>query len=438
MKAKGKIVVHVLTVTVLVCLLALSSTAYAAPAAAQKSTVQQSTPQQTQSVIGVAPARMKYDPNAPPKGTITFTTSSKGNVNASTVLPGTYQYIQWTCNGTYSNLVDVTLWQNNKQVVVISKGIASGQTGYTVPIQMAAGNYEVRITSQGDPRVEARKAVLISASITVTKPVQNEVLKMESNYEATWSYVGNPGPVIVSYENENGCKRIIARSDQPSANSPKIVMANGQGKVTWTVQPIDDCYSSNPKTSNYHLFVKSTGTPQVSASSGLFSIPCKYAICGRWQVCTDLQTNYKNCGKCDNECNWYAGYTSCVNGKCKCGDPERTDCPGKYNNSCVSLKTDANNCGSCGKKCDPLSVTPDCINGVCTCGPPSYHAICLSITTPGVVKCVAVQFDVKNCGKCYNVCPNDKRFCESGECTNRDPYAPPADPSATIPKPWGF
>lgn len=77
MKAKGKIAVHVLTITVLVCLPALSSTAYAAPAAAQKNTVLQSAPQKSisqkiQSVTGAVPARMKYDPNAPPKGTITF------------------------------------------------------------------------------------------------------------------------------------------------------------------------------------------------------------------------------------------------------------------------------------------------------------------------------------------------------------------------------
>lgn len=231
MKARGNNLVHVFMSALLVYSLLLTCTAYAAPAAAQKSTVQPSTPQtsasqQTQSVTGASPARMKYDPNAPPKGTITFNTSTKGNVNASTAMPGTYQYVQWTCNGTSSNDVDVTLWQNNSKVLVIGPS-ATGQTAYWVPQNLVMGNYEYRITSQVDARVEARKAVSISASITVTKPVQSEVLKMESNYEAAWSYVGNPGPVIVSYKNENGCERIVARSDQPST---KIVVANGQGK----------------------------------------------------------------------------------------------------------------------------------------------------------------------------------------------------------------
>jgi len=60
-------------------LLAMSFTAYAAPAVAQKST------QQTNSATSVkSPAPVKYDPNAPPKGTITIPVSSKG------FLTGTY------------------------------------------------------------------------------------------------------------------------------------------------------------------------------------------------------------------------------------------------------------------------------------------------------------------------------------------------------------
>ena len=158
MKAGGKNSVHVLMPVLLVCLLLLTCTVYAAPATAPKST------QPAQPVGGTTSTL--FNPNAPPQGTITITPSSKDNVNSSTWYTGTYQYIQWTCSGTRSNLVDVTLWQNNQQVVVIGKGIASGQTAYTVPSTMAVGSYELRLTSKDDTRVVARQPVTVIVAKT--------------------------------------------------------------------------------------------------------------------------------------------------------------------------------------------------------------------------------------------------------------------------------
>ncbi len=103
----------------LICLLSLS-TAYAAPAAAQKTT-QQST-QQVKPATGTVSNLL--NPNAPPQGTITITPSSKNNVNASTCFTGSYQYIEWTCTGTRSNLVDITLWKDNQKKITIGNGVA--------------------------------------------------------------------------------------------------------------------------------------------------------------------------------------------------------------------------------------------------------------------------------------------------------------------------
>jgi hypothetical protein len=253
MKARGKNLVHVVMPVLVVCLLALTCTVYAAAATAQKSI------QQKQSVTSTtSPTSIKYDPNAPPKGTITLTASSKGNVNASTVLPGSYQYIEWTCNGTYSSLVDVTLWQNNQQVGVISKGITSDQTSYKVPINMAMGNYEYRITSQDDPRIEARKPVYISCSITITKPVQNEVLSMRNNYGVTWSYVGNPAPLKLELIPTGGGSAQLIADKVPWGNS-------GWGQYSWQIP-------SNINEGNYQIQITSTGNSIMMARSQTFTL----------------------------------------------------------------------------------------------------------------------------------------------------------------------
>ena len=156
MTERGKDIRHAFMPVLVVCLLLLTCTAYAAPAAAQKSTPQvQAAPSAASSLL---------NPNAPPKGTITISASSKANVNASTWYTGSDQYIQWTCNGTRSNLVDVTLWQYNSIAVVIGTAIATGQTAYTVPWGMPAGQYELRVTSEDDSRVEAKMPVHGSTS----------------------------------------------------------------------------------------------------------------------------------------------------------------------------------------------------------------------------------------------------------------------------------
>jgi hypothetical protein len=221
MKARGRNLVHVFIPVLVGFLLVLTYTAYAASPTTQKSTQPAKT-----ATSATTPASIKYDPNAPPKGTITIPASTKGNVNTSTWVTGSYQYIQWTCNGTSTNLVDVTLWQNNKQVVVISKGIASGQTAYIVPFGTAAGNYELRVTSKDDTRVEARRPVYI-APTAVTLETPPGALFSGSSYTVNWSYTGNPPSV----------KLVILDSSGTALQSvPNIsIGVNGKGSWLWTV-----------------------------------------------------------------------------------------------------------------------------------------------------------------------------------------------------------
>jgi hypothetical protein len=83
-------------------------------------------------------------------------------------------------------------------------------------------------------------------------------------------------------------------------------------------------------------------------------------------LCTNTQTDPRNCGGCGNSCNG----GSCSGGKCvcsagliACGDsccPEASAC---CNGSCADLQTDASNCGSCGNQCQGVP----CVAGLCQC-----------------------------------------------------------------------
>jgi len=219
MKARGRNLVHVFMPVLVVCLVVLTYTAYAASPTTQKSTQPAKT-----ATSATTPASIKYDPNAPPKGTITIPASSKGNVNASTWYTGSYQYIEWTCNGTSSNLVDVTLWQNNREVALIWSGATTGGTVYIVPFSTAAGNYELRVTSKDDTRVEARLPVTV-ASTAVTLATPPGALFAGSRYTINWSYTGNPTSV----------KLVILDSSGTVVQSVPNISIGSNGKGSWSL-----------------------------------------------------------------------------------------------------------------------------------------------------------------------------------------------------------
>jgi hypothetical protein len=407
MKARGKNTVYALTLLMIVYLLLPTCMAYAAPAATQKST------QQAQPATGAATGLL--NPNAPPKGTITIPASSKGNVNASTWITGSYQFIEWTCNGTRSNLVDVTLWQNNQQVVVIGTGIASGKTAYAVPSNIAIGSYELRVTSEDDTRVEARQAINISLpTITVTAPKDNEILYPGSQYTITWTYVGDPGPVKLELK---------LNPKFPGSLSP-ITMAGGQGSAVWTIPPIPGTFLT---TQDFFITVRSTTNLAISARSGIFRVvlDCKN-LTNCSGACVDLQTDSDNCGSCRNICKDHStkyGKSVCVQGQCLCA-PGSAQCT----NMCTDLQIDFNNCGRCGNSCDNLGDYLDvyagkwistgvCINGQCQCRSDlggKHLALC------GGPKCLFLDSDSMNCGKCGNTCLNGGG-CKDGSCGCNDP-----------------
>ena len=215
MRARGKYLVQVLTPVLLVCLLMLTCMAYAAPAATQKST------QQFQPAGGAASNIL--NPNAPPQGTITITTPQSG----ATWYTGMYYPIRWTCNGTRSNSVTISLWENGKaQTALIATGQTTGNYAYIVPLNAFATNYEVRVTNEGDTRVEARLPVsIVQTSIKLDSPPS--WLMTGSSYAITWSYTGNLSSVNLTILDPSGAVVQSAR------NIP--IGSSGKGSWSWSV-----------------------------------------------------------------------------------------------------------------------------------------------------------------------------------------------------------
>jgi len=134
-------------------------------------------------------------------------------------------------------------------------------------------------------------------------------------------------------------------------------------------------------------------------SSGVCALSCQSGLIECSKTCVNPFSDNQHCGKCNFACK--AGEV-CSGGTCK------LSCPGalsKCNNTCVNLKTDLNNCGSCNTKCLAGQV---CSNGMCALS-------CQSSLTDCKGTCVNLQTDNQNCSKCGAACPAGK-ICSSGKC----------------------
>lgn len=202
---------HAIVWLFLVSLLAISSAAYAAVTGTMQ--------QQNAVAPATPPAACLATGTCPPQGTITITAPQAGK----TWYTGSYQVIQWTCNGTRSNSVDVTLWRNSARAAVIWTGVATGRTAYIVPFGAPPGSYEVRVTSQVDSRVEARLPVtIVATSVTLATPPT--ALLTGTPYTITWSYTGNFASAKLAVLDSSGA---VVQQVPVSPGS------NGQGSFPW-------------------------------------------------------------------------------------------------------------------------------------------------------------------------------------------------------------
>jgi hypothetical protein len=77
-------------------------------------------------------------------------------------------------------------------------------------------------------------------------------------------------------------------------------------------------------------------------------------------LCTNPQTDIKNCGKCGNNCSTMGASAYCSGGSCVCNaDAGSTAC----GTTCVDTLTDPDNCGACGHTCQNTGAA--CMGGYC-------------------------------------------------------------------------
>ncbi|HOD74334.1 MAG TPA: hypothetical protein PKM13_07360, partial [Candidatus Bipolaricaulis anaerobius] len=156
-----------------------------------------------------------------PQGSITITAPQAGRVWST----GSYQLIQWTCNGTQTNTADVTLWRNNYKVATVWSGSATGKSPYIVPFTTPAGTYEIRVNLVADPRVEARQAVaIVPTAVTFAAP--SAAILPGTPYPISWSYTGSIMSMKLSVLDASGA--VV----QSFPNVPGG--SNGKGSHPWT------------------------------------------------------------------------------------------------------------------------------------------------------------------------------------------------------------
>jgi len=386
------------TVTTVVCLLMLSCLAYAAPPA---STQKPASQVQAVPIGGASP----FNRNAPPAGTITITSPASG---VTWYTSGRYE-IQWNCTGSCS-LVDVTLWLGGVKTFVVGTGIGSGRTSYTVPTNAAAGSYELRVTSDYDTGVEAKQSLSIGLpSITITSPQNGNTFYPGDKVTIALTISGNPGSIYVGLY-KGSYSRVMDIG----------TMSSLQQTLVWQIP------DPPPDYGQFNIHVVGNN---VTADSGL-SISCRYSYCTNSSgkgVCSNLQTDSKNCGWCGHDCttkllNNGGAIVPCNQGKCgapSCPQPNSTLCTLENYYYCANLGSDNKNCGACGKACP--SAWQSCVNGTCAC-PQAQPDLCQDPNAFGGYRCTNMQQDVNNCGKCMNGCGYGFA-CIKGSCTCPSPNA---------------
>lgn len=167
----------------------------------------------------------------------------------------------------------------------------------------------------------------------------------------------------------------------------------------------------------------------VGDSPKLPSTPCDGMDTYCNNACTSTQTDPRNCGACGKTCNTQAGEVCQVG---VCGPP----CTGGTKRCtiadagvCSDVQNDPQNCGDCAKKC---ASTESCVMGQCavvcqmgltSCprsGAPTDGGVAeggaSDAGVPSSNACVDTNTHALNCGKCGTVCPQEKPFCDAGQC----------------------
>ena len=126
--------------------------------------------------------------------------------------------------------------------------------------------------------------------------------------------------------------------------------------------------------------------------------------------CTDLASDFDNCGACDYVCQQPGRYEegACISGRCEYSCFEgAVNCGG----TCTFLDDDLENCGACGNVCQDAGPNGwnACVGGQCVYGCASGAVDCGGL-------CTFLDSDPSNCGACGNVCGGSIPYCYQGAC----------------------
>ena len=167
---------------------------------------------------------------------------------------------------------------------------------------------------------------------------------------------------------------------------------------------------------------------QMHASATCSGGACKLGSCNPgWADCNmnpadgcegNTHVDPMNCTKCGMACTLANAVNGCSDGcyikACLFG---YDDCNGDPTDGCEkSVLTDPKNCGACGTSCSGIPhAQAGCTNGACQLSKCDLgYADCDHDPANGCE--VVTSTDVKNCGGCGVVCPNNQ-ICKGGGCT---------------------
>ncbi|MEZ4406982.1 MAG: FG-GAP-like repeat-containing protein [Polyangiales bacterium] len=185
------------------------------------------------------------------------------------------------------------------------------------------------------------------------------------------------------------------------------------------VAPVDDVTATD---AGDDVTAADAGDDAGPADVGSVDAGCVQMCSG---VCTNTQTDVRNCGFCGTDCTRLPGVDissiQCVAGRCDVQNGcmvGRTNCSGLWTDGCDTEANTAARCGTCTTTC--TGATPFCSP---MAGVPGGYACSSGCTAPGQVRCgstcIDTTSDPRNCGGCGTVCPAVTRgtaTCTMGRC----------------------
>ncbi len=184
-----------------------------------------------------------------------------------TLNAGSGDTLQWTSEGTFSN-VKVELFKGGTFVsLVYSSTSNDGAEAWTVPMNSEPStDYRIKITDMSDTSVyDFSDYFMVSVvdSITILAPNNNTILYTEGSFVIKWQSTGDIPFVDIALYDEGGGLASVVRERLPNT-----------GELEWTVPYYDHYDGGHPlwESSNYKLKIEHYSNPTIFAYSENFTI----------------------------------------------------------------------------------------------------------------------------------------------------------------------